>query len=55
MRVYTKTIQGLRVKAYRDADNWIVYAEGMVTSYKYPVNKWRMAEAMETIARIAIN
>ena len=55
MRVYTKTIQGLRVKAYRDADNWIVYAEGMATSYKYPVNKWRMAEAMETSARIAIN
>lgn len=54
MRIYKQTISGTKVTAYRDADNWVVYADCMAQSQRFPTNAWGMREAMRFAAKLAV-
>ena len=53
MRIYKKTINGVKVTAYNDSGvEWMVQAGNMET-YGYPIKKFSMKEAMEFAAEVA--
>ena len=52
MKKYTKIINGITVKAYRDGSDWVVQA-GDMSSYTFPINKFTMTRAMEFMAETA--
>ena len=52
MKIYTKIINKITVKAYRDGSEWIVQA-GDMSAYPFPTNKFTMTRAMEFMAETA--
>ena len=54
MRIYKQNINGIKVTAYRDADSWVIYADGMAQSQRFSTNAWGMREAMRFAAKLAV-
>ena len=53
MKTHTKTIHGVKVKAYNDSNcEWVVQA-GDMNVQRYDKRKWTMKDAMEFAARMA--
>lgn len=52
MKLFTKTIYGIKVTAYNDSNvEWVVKA-GDMTEQRFDKNKFNMREAMEFKARL---
>ncbi len=53
MKIYTRTINNIKVTAYNDSNvDWVVKAGDMSTQ-RFPKNKFTMKEAMKFMADIA--
>lgn len=53
MRTYTKTFNGVEVKAYNDSNcDWVINAKGF-TAQRFDQRKITMRDAMELVARVA--
>jgi len=52
MRITKKEINGIKVKGYRDANEWVVQAGDMLPQ-NFNAHKWTLKEAMRLAVEIA--